>query len=122
MAERDLVAVMELVDKRHSELRDDLREMARTHSDHFVAMTEQLKALSLSNLDMHNGLAHATERADDHSRNLAEQSALVAEIRKQQAWIKAWAAGAAAAVVATGTALLWLIQSIPAQAWEALGK
>lgn len=122
MSDSSLHAKIDLVLSAQAEIRDDVRVLSRTQADHMIAIAEELKALALSNLDMHNGLAHANERADDHSRDLANQVAQVAEIKRQQAWIKAWSAGALAVVVAAGSALIWMISALPVDVWVALAK
>lgn len=122
MSDSSLHAKIDLVLSSQAELRDDVRVLSRTQSDHMVAIAEELKALALSNLDMHNGLAHANERADEHSRDLASQAAEVAEIKRQQAWIRAWSAGALAVVVTVGGGLVWFVTTLPIEVWSAIGK
>lgn len=122
MSDSSLHAKVDLVLSSQAEMRDDIRVLSKTQGDHMVAIAEELKALALSNLDMHNGLSQANERADEHSRDLREQAAEVAEIKRQQAWIRAWSAGALAVVVTVGGGLVWFITALPIEVWSALGR
>lgn len=78
-------------------------------------------------IQAHASFVNATEeRVDDHSsrmdKNALEANARIAKIERSAAWVRAWSAGAAAALVAVFGALVWVGARLPALAQAIGGK
>ncbi len=104
---------IDLLIRSHESLHEDVRQLGRTQVEYHATVTTELRNVTVVATELRGSVAHVVDRTDEHSADLARQAAQIAEIERQQAWIKAWSAGALAVVLAIGGGITWLVSTMP---------